>query len=130
MSSNPALSTLRLAQAMVAGWRAGRLLETGETYWAEDAVSIEPFEGPMARLQGKKALADKARWWLSAHEIHSLEVGDPYVNGNQFLVRFVFDITVRETGKRATLYELASYSLRDGLIQEERFFVPEDYFER
>lgn len=130
MKSNAALGTLRIAQALVAGWRAGKLLETGERYWADSVVSIEPFEGDMARLQGKSALAEKGRWWLSAHEVHSFQVGEPFVNGDSFIVRFVFDVTVRETGQRSTLDELAAYVIEDDRIVEERFFVPEQYFNR
>jgi hypothetical protein len=130
VKSNAALGTLQIAKALVAGWRTGKLLETGQHYWADSVVSIEPFEGDMARLEGKSALAEKGRWWLSAHEVHSFEVGEPFVNGDSFIVRFVFDVTVRETGRRSTLDEWALYVIKDDQIIEERFFVPEQYFGR
>src|SRR5262249_14217659 len=128
MSSNPSAETLRVADQLVALWRAGKLLEAGEQFWAPDVVSIERFQGDMARLTGRKALAEKGNWWAGAHEIHSIEVGDPYVNGDQFIVRFVFDVTVRQSGKRMSLDELASYTIRGGRIVEEKYFVLKQYF--
>jgi hypothetical protein len=44
------------------------------------------------------------------------------VNGDDFTVRFKMDITVKETGQRITMDEVALYRLKDGKIAEERFF--------
>lgn len=130
MNENPAMQTLKVAEAMVAMWRAGKLLEAGEAYWADDVVSIEPFQGDMARLQGKQALAGKGKWWVGAHAVRSLEVGEPYVNGDQFIVRFTFELTVRESGVEMSLDELGAFTVRNGKVVEEKYFVLKAYFQR
>ena len=55
------------------------------------------------------------------HEIHSVEVEGPYVNGNQFVVRFTMDVTPKG-GQRMQKDEMGVYTLADGKIVEERFF--------
>ena len=44
------------------------------------------------------------------------------MNGDQFIIRFVMDITARESGQRMKMDETALYTLKDGKIAEERFF--------
>jgi ketosteroid isomerase-like protein len=44
------------------------------------------------------------------------------VNGDQFTVRFKMDVTVKETGQRNQMDEIALYTIKDGKIAEERFF--------
>lgn len=129
MIPDPTQKTFEVADALVASCRAGKLLEAGTTFWADGIVSIEPFEGDMGQLRGKEQVARKGTWWIAAHEVHSVEVGDPYVNGDQFIIRFTFDMTVRATGQRSSLDELAAYTVRDGRIVEEKFFVLKNYFE-
>ena len=49
-----------IAADMVAMTKAGDF-HIGEKYWADDVVSIEAMEGPMARLEGKAAALGKTR---------------------------------------------------------------------
>ncbi len=102
--------------------REGKFAEAGEKYWADDVVSLEPGEGDMARCEGRQAVEGKGEWWENAHEVHSAEVGDPIVNGNQFLMNFKMDVTQKESGQRMQMDEQALYTVRDGKIAEERFF--------
>jgi ketosteroid isomerase-like protein len=37
-------------------------------------------------------------------------------------MRFAIDVTVKETGERVRMDEAGLYTMRDGLIVEERFF--------
>jgi len=116
------MSTKDVAADLVKMWKAGEFMESGEKYWADDVVSIEPMDGPMARIQGKKDVRGKGEWWDNAHEVHSAEVEGPYVNGDQFIVRFKMDVTVKESGQRMAMDETALYTIKDGKIIEERFF--------
>ena len=93
-----------------------------EKYWADAIVSIEPMEGPMQRAEGKAALIAKADWWYGAHEIHSDTASGTYVNGDQFAVRFVMDVTMKESGQRHMMDEIGLFTLKDGRIVEERYF--------
>lgn len=111
-----------IADDVVALANAGELDAIGEKYWDEDVVSIEAGEGPMAVTDGIEAVRGKSEWWVGAHEVHSVEAHGPWVNGEQFTVRFVMDVTIKESGMRSTMDEIALYTLDSGKIIEERFF--------
>lgn len=124
------MSVFEVADRLVDLCRQGRFLECGETLWADDVVSIEPFTGEMAHLQGKDAVRAKGEWWVANHEVHSVEVDEPFFCGDSFIVRFRFDMTENATGNRRTLEEFGLYEVRDGRIARESFFVPAAYFGR
>ncbi|HEY4344797.1 MAG TPA: nuclear transport factor 2 family protein [Parvibaculum sp.] len=114
-------NTLAIAKDLVAMCREARFDEAGEKYWAADVVSVEP-AGDAAVSRGIAAARAKGEAWMSANEIHGFEAGDPYVNGDQFVVRFSIDQTVKATGERMKLDEVGIYTLKNGKIAEERFF--------
>jgi len=96
------MATREIAEDLVAMCKEGKFAESGEKYWAD------------ARAKGE--------WWSGAHDIHGVEVAGPWVNGDQFTVRFTMDITNKQSGQRMNLDEIGLYTLRDGKIAEERFF--------
>ena len=116
------MTTQDIAHDLVAMCKEGRFAESGEKYWADDVVSVEAMGGDSAESRGKAAARAKGEWWSNAHEVHDSKVEGPYVNGGEFTVRFVMDITNKETGQRMTMDEIALYRLKDGKIAEERFF--------
>ncbi|MBQ1543037.1 MAG: nuclear transport factor 2 family protein [Caulobacteraceae bacterium] len=116
------MSTQDIAADLVALCRAGKYDEAGEKHWADDVLSVEAGGGDMAEMRGKDAVRGKGEWWARTHEVHSAEVGGPYVNGDQFVVRFTMDITNRETGQRMNMDEVGVYTVKGGKIAEERFF--------
>jgi ketosteroid isomerase-like protein len=91
-------------------------------YNGDDIVSYEAMEGPMAEVRGKEAVAKKSEWWTANHEVHGGEVEGPYVNGDQFAVRFKMDITPKATGQRITMDEMGLYTVENGKIVAERFY--------
>jgi ketosteroid isomerase-like protein len=111
-----------IAEDVVALSKAGNLDGIGAKYWADTVVSIEAMDGPMARIEGKDAVHGKGVWWNGAHDVHSVETHGPYVNGDQFAVRWVMDVTQKESGNRITMDEVGLYTVKDGKIVEERFF--------
>lgn len=102
----------------------GKFAEAGEKYWADNVVSIEP-AGEHAEIKGKAAVRSKGEEWSKHNEVHSALVEGPYINGNQFVVRFKMDMTAKATGKRQTMDEVGLYTIRNGKIVEERFFYGE-----
>lgn len=94
----------------------------GAKYNADDIVSYEAMEGPMAVLKGKDAVKQKGDWWAANHEVHGGSVEGPFVNGDQFAVRISMDITPKSTGERTTMDEVCVYTVKDGKIAEERFY--------
>jgi ketosteroid isomerase-like protein len=115
------MTTQELAQAFTTLLKNGKADEAGRTYWSDDIVSMEPMEGDMAVLKGRKAVDGKSAWWFANHEVHALAVNGPYVHGDQFIVRFSLDVTPKG-GKRMQMEEAGLYSVKGGKIVEERFF--------
>jgi len=116
------MTTQEIANDLVALCKAGKFDEAGEKYWADDVLSVEPTPGDMAEMRGKDAVRGKSEWWYANHEIHSTEVEGPYVNGDQFVVRFKMDLTQKESGQRMAMDEMGVYTIKNGKIAEERFF--------
>ena len=115
-------TTQDVANDLVAMWKAGDFDASGEKYWAEDVVSYENMPGAdMAEVRGKAGVKAKGDWWNANHEIHSVLVEGPYLNGDQFAVRFKMEITPKD-GERQTMDEIGLYTIRGGKIAEERFF--------
>ncbi len=115
------MNVQEIAADVVALSNAGNLDAIGEKYWSDDIVSIENMDGPMARLEGREAVHGKGVWWNGAHEVHGVETTGPWVNGDQFAVRWVMDVTQKESGNRLSMDEVALYTVKDGKIVEERF---------
>lgn len=101
---------------------AGKGLEAGLKYWADDVVSREAMEGPMAEIRGKDAVKGKSDWWYANHDVHKVEARGTYVMGDQFAVVFFIDVTPKESGQRMQMEELALYTVKNGKIAEESFF--------
>jgi ketosteroid isomerase-like protein len=115
------MNTQDIAADFTALCAAGQFDEAGEKYWADDVVSLEAMPGDMARVAGKAAVRGKGEWWNSAHEVHGSKVEGPYVNGDQFVVRFTMDLTQKASGQRMTMDEVGLYTVKDGKIVEEKF---------
>jgi ketosteroid isomerase-like protein len=115
------MSTQEIAHDLVALCKQGKFDEAGEKYWADDVVSVEAM-GDMAEVRGKEAARGKGEWWANNHEVHDAKVEGPYVNGDDFTVRFIMDITDKTNGQRMTMDEIALYRVKNGKIAEERFF--------
>lgn len=111
-----------IANDLVALCRAGDFDTPGQKYWADDVLSVEAMPGDMAEIRGKDAVKGKGDWWAANHEVHSSVVEGPYVNGDQFVVRFNMDLTRKQSGERVQMDEVGLYTVKDGKIVEERFF--------
>ncbi|HEY2445215.1 MAG TPA: nuclear transport factor 2 family protein [Rhizomicrobium sp.] len=118
------MSVHEIAQDLVALCKQGKFEEAGEKYWADNVLSVEPM-GDNAESRGKAAVRGKGEWWVANHEVHGVVVEGPYVNGDQFVVRFKMDMTIKASGERRTMDEVGLYTIKDGKIAEERFFYGE-----
>jgi ketosteroid isomerase-like protein len=115
------MRTADLAKEFTAALKAGDFAKA-ESFWSDDVVSYEPQEGPMREVRGREAVHGKGEWWTANNEVHRFETHGPFLNGDQFALRFEMDITAKQTGERTTSDEVAVYTVRDGKIVEERFF--------
>ena len=118
------MTTAEIAADFAALCEAGKFGEAGEKYWSPDIVSVEAMGPPGADLsmRGIAAVRGKSEWWYANHDVHSAEASGPFVNGDQFVVRFKMDVTFKETGVRSQMDEDGLYTVKDGKIVEERFF--------
>ena len=116
------MTTAEIARDFTELLKKGQDETAAGKYNAENIVSYEAMEGPMRVCSGREAVKQKGDWWRANHELHSVSVEGPFVHGDQFAVRFRYDITPKETGKRVTSDEVGLYTLKDGKVVEERFF--------
>ena len=74
------MSTLEIANKLVALCREGRSEECQQTLYAQDIVSVEAGAPPggQREARGLEAIKAKSKWWRDNHEIHSAEISDPY----------------------------------------------------
>ncbi|MCA0012377.1 nuclear transport factor 2 family protein [Mesorhizobium sp. B292B1B] len=116
------MTNAEIAKDFTALLKRGDYESAAEKYNADDIVSYEAMEGPMAVCRGKDSVKQKGQWWQENNEVHGGSVEGPYVNGDQFAVRFTFDITPKATGQRVTMDEVGLYTMKNGKIAEERFY--------
>lgn len=119
----PDLQTI--AQAVVDANRNGKTDALLDELYSPDCVSAEPFDMPgMGRMsEGLDAIKAKHAWWEENAEMHSVDVSDAYLHGDdKFSVRFSMDATFM--GERSTNDEVAIYTVSGGKIVREEFFSP------
>jgi ketosteroid isomerase-like protein len=116
------MTTAEMAKEFTELLKQGQNEAAAEKFNADDIVSYEAMEGPMAVCNGKEAVKQKGQWWEENNEVHGGSVEGPYVNGDQFAVRFKFDITPKATGERVSMDEVGLYTVKNGKIAEERFY--------
>jgi len=96
-----------------------------QSYWADDIVSLEPQDGPMARCEGREQLQQKHQWWNENTTVHATTTEGPCVFSDQFAVRYGMDVTMKNDNgddERSQINEVGLYTVRGGKIAEERFF--------
>lgn len=118
------MTTTEIAADYAALCKAGKSDEAGEKYWADDVISVEAGGPPGSDLvtRGIEAVRAKGVWWYENHDMHGFTAEGPYVNGDQFALRYSIDVTFKPTGARMQMVEIALYSVAGGKVIEERFF--------
>ncbi|MCA8883627.1 MAG: nuclear transport factor 2 family protein [Rhodobacteraceae bacterium] len=113
-----------IADALVAGCREGRTIENLAILYAPDAVSVEAVDSGGGReAPGIDAIRGKHIWWEENFEVHSASVSDPMLHGpDRFAVIFELDATMKATGTREAMKEVALYTVKGGKIVREEFF--------
>ncbi len=115
------MATQDVAKSFTELCRAGKFDQAGHKFWSDEIVSIEPMTGDMARLEGRKAVENKGKWWAENHEVHAVKIDGPFLNGDEFTLRFEMDVTPK--GKsRMTMIEIGLYKVKNGKVIEEKFF--------
>jgi ketosteroid isomerase-like protein len=115
------MTTVELAKDFTNLLKQNNHEKAAAKYNDDNIVSYEAMEGPMAVCRGKEAVQKKSEWWGQNHEVRGGSVEGPYVNGDEFVVRFTMDVTPKATGKRMKMDEVGVYSVKNGKIVAERF---------
>ncbi|WP_049623673.1 SnoaL-like domain-containing protein [Frateuria defendens] len=119
------MSTETVAKRLVALCREGKYEEAQRELYAQDAQSIEPEglpPGMLGNAKGLEAIFEKGRQFNAMIEaVHGGEVSDPVVADSWFSLSMSLDVTMKGRG-RVQMSEIAVYHVRDGKIDQERFF--------
>lgn len=114
-----------LANTLVEACRNQGEADLLEAHYHSDAVSVEAsdFSGKGRETRGLDGIRGKHAWWDENFEVHGGEVGGPFLHGeDKFAVTFAMDATHKASGERATMKEVAIYTVADGKIVREEFF--------
>ena len=118
------MNAKEVAEKYVALCKAGRNEECLDTLFAVDAVSVEAGAPPgMERTaRGLDAIRAKGKWWRDNHTVHKAEATGPYPHDDRFAVRFLYDFTDKQSGRRLTMDEIGLFTVVNGMIAKEEFF--------
>jgi ketosteroid isomerase-like protein len=118
---------VKFGQVFVQAMRDRRGIAQVDEIYAENAESVEAVVPPgrdVRIAKGRGAIKAKREDWLATHDIHKLEADGPYIHPpNRFGVRFEVEVTQKATGRQMTLREVAVYSVEEGKIVREEFFM-------
>jgi len=118
---------VNLGRVFVQAMRDRRGIAHIDEIYAEKAESVEAVVPPgrdVRIARGRAAIKAKREDWVATHDIHKLDADGPYVHPpNRFGVRFEAEVTQKTTGRQMTLREIAVYTVEDGKIAREEFFM-------
>ena len=113
------MSTRTHVQSVIDGIMAGKILETFDTYYANDVVMSE--NGTDERV-GKVANREMEIQFLeNIHEFHGAKVGRVIIDGEHAAVEWEFDLTFKD-GNRVKIQQVAVQTWKDGKIIREDFY--------
>ncbi|MES2774663.1 MAG: nuclear transport factor 2 family protein [Bacteroidota bacterium] len=119
------MTTKEIADRLVELCKKGDFETAQKELFATDATSIEPYASPMFEKEttGLDNILEKGQKFQSMVEtMHSLDVSEPLVATNSFVATMQMDATMKEKG-RMNMTELCVYTVKDGKIASEQFYV-------
>ncbi|MEO1329903.1 MAG: nuclear transport factor 2 family protein [Pseudomonadota bacterium] len=115
-----------IGEALVGHCRAGTEKAGLDALYAPEAVSIEAEVMPGAsgrETAGVEAIKGKHDWWDASTETHESKVEGPFLHGDdRFALIFEADVTMKDSGQRMRLREVAIYTVAAGKIVREEFY--------
>lgn len=118
------MTLIEIANELVAGCKEGREVENLHKLYATNAVSVEAADmGGGRETAGIEAILGKHAWWDANAEMHGGSVDGPFPHGDdRFAVIFEMDVTMKDSGQRSQMREVAVYHVAGGKIVREEFF--------
>src|SRR5690242_11605313 len=119
------MTTQEIANRLVELCREGDFETTQKELFADDAMSIEPYGTPEfeKETKGLQAIKEKGEKWNSMVEtMHEMNVSEPLIASNSFAVTMQMHVTMKG-GQDINMTELCVYTVKDGKITSEQFFM-------
>lgn len=119
------MTTKEIAERLVTHCRETDYEAAQKELYADDAVSIEPYDTPefAKETKGLVAIIEKGRKFASmVEQVHAHSVSDPVVAGSSFACTMQMDVTMKGQG-RMNMTELCVYNVKDGKIVSEQFHM-------
>src|SRR5262245_61409903 len=119
------MTTKDIADRLVKYCREAKWEAAQRELYADEAVSIEPYASPAfdKETKGLAAIIAKGHKFNSMVEtMHALSVSEPMVAANAIACTMNLDVTMKGQG-RMQMSELCVYTVKDGKIVSEQFFV-------
>lgn len=117
------MTTKEVADRLVELCREGKIEDTHNELFAEDAVSIEPDDsmGPK-ETKGLEGIKKKSEMFNSMLEnFYGATISDPVVGGSCFSIGWDMDAQMKGR-ERMMMSEICVYKVKDGKIISEQFF--------
>lgn len=118
------MTTFEVGKRLVELCREGKNEVAVKELYGPDIVSVEaePSPGMSAETRGIDGVVAKGTWWAENHTVHSAKVEGPFPHGDRFIVRFTYDVTMKQANQRITMDEAALFTVAKGKIVREEFF--------
>ena len=119
------MNTQAIANRLVELCRKGEFEAAQKELFSKDAVSIEPYATPAfeKETKGLPAIMEKgAKWNAMVEAVHSMNVSEPMVADSAFACNMQMDVSMKGRD-RMNLNELCVYTVKDGKINSEQFFM-------
>jgi hypothetical protein len=119
------MTTQQIATRLAELCRMGQFEAAQKELYADDVVSIEPYETPefAKETKGLDAIIEKGHKFESmVEEMHGGSVSEPLVAENSFAFVMSMDMTMKGKG-RMNMSELCVYQVKDGKVVSEQFFM-------
>lgn len=117
------MTTEQVAHRLIELCRNGKVEEAKEELFAEDIISIEPYEGLLPKeSKGMDAIRNKATLFISmVDNFYGDTISDPIIAGDYFSLTWITDIQMKGEDRK-TNQELCVYQVKNGKIISEQFF--------
>ena len=117
------MNTQEIAEQLVTMCREGKVEEAKAALFADNIISIEPYEGILPKeSKGMDAIKKKAELFISmAENFYGDIISDPVIAGDYFSISWQSDIQMKGEARKTNI-ELCVYKTKAGKIISEQFF--------
>ncbi len=117
------MTTKEIATQLLTMCREGKVEEAKAALFADDIISIEPYEGMLPKeARGMDAIKKKAELFIAMVEnFYGDTISEPVIAGDYFSISWETDLQMKGE-MRKTSIELCVYKTKNGKIISEQFF--------